>query len=396
MEEQDARDSSHPGRRRAITDTHARHAYVSASAAQQHAARRTVMLALIALLIIGCVATTLFTSSYFAPQRVATAFCHALVNHDYPAAYGILDTQARDGLSLAEWTGAAQALDSAAGSITACDASMLAGYLYMPGAETADDTVTLTRQSAAHNGVPIITHTSGALTLTSAGGVWRISEPPNALYGVSLASLAVAQDFCAALRRDDYVGAFGLLDPQAQGTQTSAEFAAAQRLRDTLSGKVTACQIIGASMAGGQTLNALLSVTRERWPHEGGALQVVFNGSAWRITQFDAAILGADAGPYLVGRQFCASITAGDIASAYALLTSDLQAQTTFTQLRSALAAAPGYRWGCDQAASDSYTVTGATASYRLPLLDASGAPTQQSKTLQFALIQGSWQISGF
>ncbi len=396
MEDQDASDSSHSGRRRVITDTHARHAYMAASAAQQHTARRTVMLVLVALLIIGGVATTLFTSSYFAAQRVAATFCGALVNHDYPAAYGILDTHARDGLSLAEWTGAMQALDSANGRVTACDASVLNGYLYLPGAETADDTVTLTRQSAAHSGAPIISHTRGVLTLTYAGGVWRITEPPNALYGISLASLAVAQDFCVTLRRDDYVGAFGLLDPQAQGTQTSAEFATTQRLRDTLSGKVTACQIIGASMAGSQTLNALLSVTREQWPREGGALQVVFNGSTWRITQFDAAILGTDAGPYLVGQRFCASITAGDISSAYALLTSDLQAQTTFSQLRAALAAPPGFRWGCDQTASGSYVVNGAAASYRLPLLDASGAPTQQSKTLQFALIQGAWQISGF
>ncbi|HEX8982481.1 MAG TPA: hypothetical protein VF792_06925 [Ktedonobacterales bacterium] len=396
MEDQDASEGSHPGRRRAITETHARHAYVAASAAQQHAARRTVMLALAVLLILGGVATTLFTSSYFAAQRVAATFCAALVNRDYSPAYLMLDTQARDGLTLTGWASAAQALDSATGRVTACDASVLGGYVYQPGAETASDSVTLTRQRAAHSGAPIITNSSGVITLSQVGGDWRISEPPAALYGVSLASLAVAQNFCAALRHDDYAATFGLLDPQAQGTQTSADFATAQRLRDTLSGKVTACQIIGARMSGDQTLNALLSVTRTQGPREGGALQVVFNGSAWRITQIDAAILGADAGPYLVGQRFCTSITAGDISSAYALLTSDLQAQITFAQLRAALAAPSGDRWGCDQAASGSYIVTGATASYRLPLLGASGAPTQQGKTLQFALIEGDWQISGF
>lgn len=396
MKEQDTDDASHPGRRRVNTDTQARHAYLAANAAQQHAARRLLLLALVALLILGGVATALFTSSYFAAQRVAATFCDALITRDYPTAYGALDTQARDGLSRAEWTAAAQALDAAAGRATACDTSIFAGYLYAPGAVTASDTVTLTRQHTTRKGALTVSHTSGVISLTHAGGVWRISEPPNALYGVSLAPLAVAQDFCATLRRDDYTATFSLFDPQAQGTQTSDAFATTQRLRDTLSGKVTTCQIIGAGMAGSQTLNALLSVTRTQGPHEGGSLQVVFNGSAWRITQFDSAILGVDVGPYLLGQRFCASIVAGDHASAYAMLTSDLQAQTTLAQLRAAFTAPSGLHWGCDQPASGSYVVNGGVASYRLPLLDAGDMPTQQGKMLQFALIQGDWQISGF
>jgi hypothetical protein len=282
-----------------------------------------------------------------------------------------------------------QAFDSAEGPVRGCDTGGITAYHYLPGEDTASDTVTLTRRRVTFQ---------GTLGLTLGGAGWRINSVASSLYGVPLAPVAVAATYCAALRAGDDAMAYTLLSVIVQGTQAESDYLAAQRLRDTLTGQVTGCAVIGLAAPDGQMVNALLSVSRATGPLQGGYAQIQPDGAAWRITQLDPAILGVDIGPYLVGQRFCAAVTAGDVGGAYALLTDALRGQATLSQTRAALMPEPGYRWQCGSPQSGSYVVSGATATYRVPLTSTApnGAPGQRVMTLQFALIGGVWQISGY
>ena len=369
--------------------TRARQAYVAAAAGRQGAARRALLIALVGFLLVASVGAATLAPRYFAAQRVAAMYCAALRVHDYPAAYALLDANARGGLSASDYASALRALDSAEGQVNNCGAAALAGYQYMPGQATASDTLTLTRQRAT---------LTGAVGLTFDGATWRITSVAASVYGAPLAAAAVAQSYCAALRAGDYAAAYALYSATLQGMQVESEYLTAQRLRDTLTGRVTGCPVIALSTPDAQTVNALLSVSRVTGPLQGGELQLQSDGGAWRISQLDPAIQGVDVGPYLVAQSFCADVAAGDFTSVYDLLTDTLQARTTLAQLSAALTPGPGQRWSCGSPQRGGYSVTGDTASYRVPLISTNlaSAPSQRTETLQFALIAGAWRISGY
>ncbi len=370
-------------------ETRARRAYLAATAREQQTTRRALLIGLVALLLLASIGAVTLTPRYFAAQRAASAFCAALQERDYAAAYALLDADARAGFSQQAYTTVMQALDTTMGQVSACDTGGLVGYHYLPGQTTASASVTLTRTRATLRGV---------VGLAFDGAGWRITSVAPSLYGMPLAPLATAAAFCAALRTGDYATAYALLGAAPPGTQVESDFVAAQRLRDTLTGHVTSCAVIGLAAPGAQTVNALLSVSRMTGPRQGGDLQIQTDGAAWRITQLDPAVLGVDVGPYLVGQQFCAAVASGDFGGAYALLGDALRAQTTLGQMRAALTPAPGYRWQCGPPQLGSYSVTGATASYSVTLISTvpDGAPGPQIATLQFTLIGGEWQISGY
>lgn len=369
------------------SETRARQAYLAAMTGRQGSARRALLAGLAVFALVVSLGVGLLAPRYFAARQVAAAYCAALRGRDYAAAYALLAGDARGGLSQAAYIGAMQALDSAEGAVTSCAPSSLAGYAYTPGQTVASDALTLTRQRATLR---------GALGLALAGNGWHITSVATSLYGVPLAPVATAAAYCAALRSGDYAADFALFSETQQGTQGQSDYVAAQRQRETLTGRVTSCAVIGLSMPDSQTLEALVSVTRATGPRLGGDLQVQPDGAAWRISQYDPDIQGVDIGPYLVGQRFCADLAAGDFMDAYGLLTATLQAQTTPTQLAAALSPAPGSRWSCGQPQSGSYTVAGAVASYGVTLTATSGAPDQRTETLQFALTEGQWAISGY
>ncbi len=368
------------------SETRARRAYLAASAGHQRAARRTLALALVALLLVTSLGAIILTPRYFAAQRVAAAYCDALRGRDYAAAYALLADTARGGLTLTTYTAAMSALDTAEGLVTGCAASALAGYQYTPGAVTASDTLQLARQRAS---------SAGMVALASSGGTWRITAIAPSLTLAPLEAVAVVAGYCAALRASDYTASYALLSVTEQGLQSESDYTSAQLLRDTLTGRVTACAVISLTRPDAQTLDALLSVTRATGPRQGGEAQLQSSGSVWRITQLDPAINGVDVGPYRVGQRFCAAVSAGDFGDAYGLLTSALQTQTTPDQMRAALTAPAGQRWRCERPASGSYEVAGSSASYRVSL-SATHPPAQETLSLSFTLIAGVWRISAY
>lgn len=369
------------------SETRARQAYLAAMSGRQGSARRSLLVGLAVFLVAASLGAGLLAPRYFAAQRAAAAYCAALRGRDYAAVWALLGADARGGLSQVAYTGAMRALDSAEGAVSMCAASGLAGYTYTPGQTVASDTLTLTRQR---------TTLRGTLGLALVGGGWRITSVAPSLYGAPLAPVATAAAYCAALLTGDYAADYALLTETMQSVQTQGDYVEAQRLRDTLTGRVTSCAVIGLTSPDSQTLDALLSVTRSTGPRQGGELQIQPDGGAWRISQYDPAIQGVDVGPYLVAQRFCADMAAGDFTGVYALLTPTLQAQTTPIQLAAALTPAPGSRWACGQPQSGSYTEAGAVASWRATLTATGGVSSQRTMTLQFALIEGQWLISGY
>lgn len=370
-------------------ETHARQAYIAATAGRQRTARTALIIGLVVCLLLASLGAAALAPRYLAAQRVAAAFCDALHSRAYPAAYALLGAVARDGLSQGAYTSAMQALDSAEGPVRACAVGALSSYHYTPGQNIASDAVTLTRQRATYQ---------GTLTLTSSGDVWRITTVDQSIYGAPLAPVAVAATYCAALRAGDYPTAFALFSATLQGMQAASDYIQAQRLRDMLMGRLTGCAIINLTMPDDQTMNALLSVSRSAWPRAGGELQLQPSGATWRISLLDPAIQGVDVGPYLIGQRFCASLAAGDYNGIYSLLTDTRRSQMTISQLRATLTPQPDSGWRCGPPQSGGYTVAGDSASYRLPLTftHPDGAPGQRTETLQFTLIDGSWRISGY
>ena len=365
----------------------ARRAYQAARAGRQSAARRTLVVALVAALLVMGLGAGLLAPGYFAAQRVAADFCVALRTGDAAEAWALLTPSARGGLTEAEYARALHALDSAEGGVRGCAASDLAGYAYTPGQSAASDAITLTRGRMTLR---------GTLGLALVGGSWRIASVPQALWGVPLAAVAVAGDYCAALQTGDYPAAWALFSVTLQGAQAEADYVAAQEARAALTGRVTACAVFGLTTPDSQTTQALVSVTRATGPCLGGVLQLQPEGGVWRISDRDLNIDGVDVGPYQVGQRFCAALAVGDFGAAYALLGAALQAQTSPAALAAALSPASGARWHCGGPVSGSYQVAGAVASYTAPLLTASGAPAGRTLAFQFALIQGTWWISAF
>lgn len=369
------------------SETRARRVYLTAQAGRQGAARRALLIGLALFVVVVGLGAGLLAPRYFAAQRVATAYCAALRGRDYAAAYALLEPSARGGLSRQAYAGAMATLDSAQGSVSACAASSLTGYTFTPGQTVASDALTLTRQRASLR---------GTLGLALVGGDWRITSVAPSLYSVPLAPLATAAAYCAALRAGDYAADYALFSVTLQGVQTQSDYLTTQRLRDTLTGRVTSCAVIGLAAPNDQLLNALVSVTRATGPRLGGELQIQPDGTAWRISQYDPNIEGEDVGPYRVALRFCADVAAGDFGGVYSLLTPAFQAQTAPTRLSDALTPAPGSRWRCGAPQSGSYSVGGGVASWRATLTATGAAHSQRTLTLQFALINGQWFISGY
>ncbi|HEX8997479.1 MAG TPA: hypothetical protein VF812_15735 [Ktedonobacterales bacterium] len=367
----------------------ARQAYVAATASRQRTARNGLAIALIAGLLLISLASALITPHYLAAQRVAADFCDALRGHAYSTAYGLMDDAASGGIGSTAYASAMRALDTAQGPVSACAAAAFSGYTYTPGQDVAGDLLTLTRHGVTYQGM---------VGLARSGARWRITTVAQTIYGLPLAPVAVAATYCAALRAGEYTTAYTLFNETLQGMQAQADYINIQRLRDTLTGRLTGCAIISLSAPDDQTVNALLSVTRTTGPHEGGELQVQTDGAAWRISQLDPAIQGIDVGPYLTGQRFCAALSANDYSRMAGLLTDTLRSPSTLARLRATFAEAPGSHWRCGQPQAGSYSVTGATASYRVPLagVSLSGQPAQRIETLTFSLIEGAWQISGY
>lgn len=368
-------------------ETRARRAYLAAQAGRQGQARRALALTTLVFLLVVGLGVGLAAPRYFAAQGVAAAFCAALHANDPAAAYALLTTDARGGLSETDFAGALRGLAATEGDVRSCVAGALSGYAYTPGQAVASDAVVITRAHATLR---------GRLGLALVGGEWRVASVATSLYGAPLAPVAVVARYCAALQAGDFAGAYALFSATLQGAQTQADYVTTQDERAALTGKVTSCAMAALTMADSQTAQALVSVTRATGPRLGGEMQLQPDGVSWYISDLDPNIEGVDVGPYQTGLRFCADASAGAYGAAYALLSGALQARTTLAALAAVLLPASSGGWRCGMPMRGSYVVAGGVASYTAPLMTASGAPTGRTLAFQFALIQGTWWISGY
>lgn len=160
-------------------------------------------------------------------------------------------------------------------------------------------------------------------------GLWLYSQPA-----------AAASQFCQSLQAQNYGSAYGELSAALQGRYTSAQFRAAATALDGAEGKVTACAQAQGSDAysyrlGDSTASFAAALTREKFGHLQGVVQLVSVNGAWKIAALDTSLLGANLDALGTLGAFCSAMQTQAYANAYALFDSTVQgqiAQADFTQ----------------------------------------------------------------
>ena len=360
-------------------------ALYAASASKPRQSRvlpRWGLILLLVLIVLAGAGGALYKLSH-AAQDAASQLCADAQAGRYDAAYNLLSAALQAQVSRKDFDRIGKALDSLDGRVTACSAP---SYDYALGSDHAAITARIVRADGQAFG--------GRVDLRDEHG-WKAAGLAPSLTGASLGALDVALRFCDALRADDGGSLLALSSGNA-----SAGLGSAQQLATTLQtwqqvdGAVTGCTLAGTSGGGGASDTAAqvtLGVTRARRGTTVEALGLANGPQGWRATTIGAHLLGSDLGPLTVGQRFCAALSTGNFAGAYALFSPGYTAQVSLGQFTSAFAPLGG-TWSCAPRL-DTYSVTGSTGSYDVALTLAGGQPLALTATLRFTLSGGSWAI---
>ena len=175
-----------------------------------------------------------------APQRAISAYCAALRQANYTAAYDLLAPAAQARIPRQQYVSDEQARDAFYGRVSACQTQLLGAdgrFIFWRQPTLVMYALTLQRAgiASAHSAPAAAT---GHVALTPDGASWRISAVDASLLGIDLDPLTVVSDFCQALTAHNYTRAYGDLSPPFQHEQGSASgFAKAFGAV----GKVTSC-----------------------------------------------------------------------------------------------------------------------------------------------------------
>lgn len=175
-----------------------------------------------------------------APQRTISAYCDALRQANYTAAYDLLAPAAQMLIPRQQYVTDGQARDAFYGRVSACQTQFLGAdgrFIFWRQPTVVMYALTLQRAGGASaHSTPV--SATGHVALAPDGADWRISTVDASLLGVDLDPLTVASDFCQALIARDYARAYGDLSSPFQHEQGSASgFAKAFGAV----GKVTTC-----------------------------------------------------------------------------------------------------------------------------------------------------------
>lgn len=159
-----------------------------------------------------------------APQQAIGAYCDALRQANYAAAYGLLSPAAQAQITRAQYVTDGQARDAFYGRVTTCQARLVGAdgrFIFWRQPTLVVYTLTLERAGVAHAHIAPGS-ASGQVALTPNGASWRVSEVATSLLGIDLDPLTTVGDFCQALIARDYARAYGDLSPAFQHEQGSA------------------------------------------------------------------------------------------------------------------------------------------------------------------------------
>lgn len=128
--------------------------------------------------------------------------------------------------------------------------------------------------------------------------------------------------YCAALTRQKYADAYGMLSAGARAKMSQDQYAQASQYRDQIDGKVSACDAPQAKSAGiGVTfLNASavynMRITRNK--AATGKVLLTHQVDGWKVDKLEPQLLGTDVDPVFAAQDFCGALAKGDYATAYA------------------------------------------------------------------------------
>jgi hypothetical protein len=140
------------------------------------------------------------------------AFCAAEQGQKYDALYDLLGADLRAQTQKAVYVLLAAAQDFIDGKVTACALKSVANG----NSDTATTvTISVTREMRGTS--------SGAVTLDSVEGSWKISKIDDAVQGTNLLPLLTASQFCADIALGDFASAYALTSRTFQATKTRAQ-----------------------------------------------------------------------------------------------------------------------------------------------------------------------------
>jgi hypothetical protein len=147
-----------------------------------------------------------------------------------------------------------------------------------------------------------------------------------------------AEQFCAALKTQDYVAAYSLLSSNLQAQYPSTQFSLGSQLLDKVEGNVTACGAATGNSYGytlfGSTATISAVIDRAQAGSLTGKLHLV-DQNGWKISGIDTSLLGVNLTSLQTVAAFCTALQNSDYSGAYAYLGSTVQSQiseSTFAQ----------------------------------------------------------------
>ena len=206
-----------------------------------------------------------------------------------------------------------------------------------------------------------------------------------------------AQQFCTALKSQDYVSAYSMLSSSLQAEYTSTLFTLGSQTLDKVEGNVIACGAAGGNAYDytlfGSTASISSVIDRAQTGSLTGELHLI-NQNGWKISGIDSSLLGVNLTSLQAVQGFCTALQNGNFSGAYSYLGSALQSQiseSTFAQQGSLHQQVDGTVTGCaivgfGQGNSD--TATNLTVSITRTTLGT----VQGKATLD--LEGGAWKIS--
>ncbi len=328
-------------------------------------------------------------AQYSAPGGAAARFCGDLKIQDYQAAYGLLSARLHTHLGEDQFVQDAQALDTAEGKVRACgQVSGSDAYRYSLFGSTATVNVAIGRSAVWQ----------GSMSLRSESGDWKVDALATSLLGVNLGVLQTLRDFCTALQRQDYSGAYTLLDSRLQAAATQDEFSQLLKDHDGVDGTVSVCGLSGVDLGNTDSSAQLTaSITRSKLGQRQGPITLATAGGVWKITSIAEALQGTDLGSVQVATQLCVDLAIGDFTDAYIGLTSStFQAAVTQAQFTAFFELPAGDSYiGCNLDLT-TFTLSGATASFNVTFqikVEATGQTGEVVAKVTFVQENGAWKI---
>lgn len=196
--------------------------------------RPLVVLGILAVLLLGGIAAGVVFAASQAnqPELVLTRYCTDLTQQKYTDAYTLLSSGARSQANRDQWAQDAQAHDQIDGVVKSCTVSHANGGPLTFASAGTSATLTIVRNKAATGSVALAHEVDG----------WKLNQLAAPLQGTDLSPLRISEQFCAALAKQDFAGAYAQLSQREHAGTTQADFTKAYTTAlSGASAKVTGC-----------------------------------------------------------------------------------------------------------------------------------------------------------